>query len=162
MIGTVKNILSCDKAQDMINSIVTEGGKAVPRKRCYSVNLFADLQENRDGMVIYARLIPNTRRIFIRYLDIPLENHRGLINDAVKVAVDLNSEAYEVMFTHLNEWEKKLYAKAATVLQKEMEVAHHWGGLAKSDLASAYPGVYAPEYTIALFGRIHAVTHRDH
>ena len=45
----------------------------------------------------------------------------------------------------------------ATVLQKELEVAHYWGGLAKSNLTSAYSGIYTPEYAITLFG-VHAGT----
>lgn len=35
-------------------------------------------------------------------------------------------------------------------------IVAHWGGLAESDLTSAYSGIYTPEYTITLFGRIHA------
>ena len=62
----------------------------VLRKRRYNANRFADLWENRDGTAIYASLIPNARRIFIRYLDIPLENYRDLINGAAKFAVNSN------------------------------------------------------------------------
>ena len=42
--------------------------------------------------------------------------------------MDENSKAYEMMFTRLNEWKKNwvsVYAKAATVLQKELEASHH-------------------------------------
>ena len=86
----------------MIDSIVTDGGKVVPRKRRYNANWFADFWENRDG--------------------------------------------------------KAIYAEAATVLQKELEAAHHWDGLTKSDLISFYSGAYIPEYTITFFRRIHAGT----
>ena len=66
-----------------------------------------------------------------------------------------------VMYVRLNEWKKNwfsLYAQAATVLQNELEVAQHWGGLGKGELVSAYSGMYTPEYTITLFRRIHAGT----
>ena len=44
------------------------------------------------------------------------------------------------------------------MLQKELGVAHHWGGLDRSDLASTCSGVYTPEHTITLFQKIHAGT----
>lgn len=106
-----------------------------------------------DGTAIYARLISNARRIFIRHLGIP---PGGLNNDAATFAVGVNpgSEAHEVIMC-LNEWGKKrisLYTKMATVLQKELEVAHYWSGLAKSNLTSACSGIYTPEHTITLLG----------
>ena len=45
----------------------------------------------------------SARRIFIRYLDIPSEQYPALINAAAGFAVKVNSEAYEVMYVHLNE-----------------------------------------------------------
>ena len=97
--------------------------------------------------------------MFIRYLDIPSDKYQTLINAAAEFAVDLNSEAYEAMYIRLNEWGKNwfsLYAQAATVLQNELEVAQHWGGLGKGELVSAYSGVYTPEHTITLFRGVHA------
>ena len=44
--------------------------------------------------------------MFIRYLDIPSDKYQTLINAAAEFAVDLNSEAYEVMYIRLNEWGK--------------------------------------------------------
>ena len=97
----------------MIDSIATDGGKVVPRKRRYNANRFADLWQNRDGTAIDARLISNARRIFVRYLDIPSERYRGLINAAAEFAVDINSGAYEVMYMRLTQWKRvwfSLYA----------------------------------------------------
>ena len=153
--------MSRQQGQGLIDSVVADGGKVVPRSRRYNGTKFADLWSNRDRTAIYARLISSARRMFIRYLDIPSDKYQPLINAAAGFAVDLNSEAYEVMYVRLNEWKKNwfsLYAQAATVLQKELEVAKHWGGLDKSELVSAYSGVYTPEYTITLFRRIHAGT----
>ena len=104
-------------------------------------------------------LISKARWKFIRYLNIPPERYQSLINFAAEFAVDVNSEAYEVMYMRLNEWGKNwfsLYAQAATVLQKELEAAHHWDGLVRTDLVSAYSGVYTPEHTITLFQRVNA------
>ena len=47
--------------------------------------------------------------------------------------------------------------QAATVLQKELEAAHHWGGLAKGELMTAYSGGFSLEH-ITLFRRIHSGT----
>ena len=70
-------------------------------------------------------------------------------------------EAYEVMYERLNEWKRNWFsrfAQAATHLQKELEVAQHWGGLDRGGLVCAYSGVYTPEHTITLIRRVDAGT----
>ena len=141
--------------------MVAAGGEVVPRRRRYNGNQFADLWSDRDGPAIYARLISNARRMFIRYLDIPSAKSQTLINAAAEFAVDLNSEAYEVMHARLTGWKRNWfsqYTRAATVLQKELEVSQHWGGLDSGELERAYSGVYTPEHTIALYRGVHAGT----
>ena len=129
--GTEDDRLDCDRRRQ-------RGGTKAPLQ----CNRFADLWENRDGTAIYARLISDARVLFIQYLDIPTRLHRNLINPSAGFVVDINSEAYEVMlYMRLNEWGKNrfsLFAQAATVLQKELEATHHWGGLARAKLISAY------------------------
>ena len=58
----------------------------------------------------------------------------------------------------LSEWGKTgfLYARAATVLQKELEATHHWDGLVRTDLVSAYSEARTPEHTITPFRKTDA------
>jgi hypothetical protein len=147
------------EAQELIDSVINDGATIVHRKRRYDSHQFSDLWQNRDGMAVYGRLITNTRKLFIRYLDIPTSYINDLISASAGFAVDMNSQAYEVMYTRINEWKKNwfsLYAQGASTLQKELAAAHHWTGLGKAELVAAYTKVYAPEYIITLFQKIHA------
>ena len=112
----------------MIDSILADGGKVVPRKRPFNANRVADLTElGRNGHLCKTyferqadlRLVPT----------IPPENYGSLINNTAGFALDINSEAYKVMYVASMSGEKErvsLYARTANMLQKEPEVAHHW------------------------------------
>jgi hypothetical protein len=142
-----------------------EGDTLVPKKRAYDTDKL--VSSFSEGQLVYNRLISNSRRYFMRFVNISNDHIPGMVDAAAGFEVDRNSGAYDAAYTKVLTWRKNWYAlyieSAEAILQNLLDTNSYLKSLPTEkpyvDLKSAYSRFYTWTQIHQLFNAIHVGTY---